>query len=145
MDLESSLNLEADEPQVVDFVREHGGDIERDGQQAGVYWLTLHPRSSPNESYYVRLAWQSYPHAAPSVKFADGVRGGLHSTRAWPVIAGYRPGSYDICKPFTAEAFALHPEWRTGPDAWRSEGNPFLWVVGMLQHDVDNHYQGRSP
>jgi hypothetical protein len=91
-----------------------------------------------------RIAWTRYPQNAPSVKFADGVGGTLTVTKAWPVIAGYRPGNFDICKPLTAEGFALHAEWRTGPHAWSATGNPFLWVVSQLQDDMNHRYQGRS-
>jgi hypothetical protein len=44
----------------------------------------------------------------------------------------------------TAEGFALHTEWQSGPDAWPAEGNPFLWLAEMLQYDLDNSYMGRA-
>jgi hypothetical protein len=145
VDLESRLNLEADEATVVEFLAEHGGCLDRDKDQVGVYWLTLHPRRAPGETYFVRLAWQSYPHAAPSVKFSTTVGGRLDVTSAWPRIPGYRPSSLDICKPFTAEGFALHADWRQGAEAWRATGNPFYWVAENLQYDLNLHYEGRSP
>jgi hypothetical protein len=46
--------------------------------------------------------------------------------------------------PFTAEGLALHPEWRTGPDAWTPTPNPYLRVVTQLQDDLDNRYAGRA-
>lgn len=143
-DLETLTNLEADEATVASFLEEHGGRLERDPDEKNVYWLTLRPRSEPDETYFVRVAWTSYPHEPPSVKFAAGVRGSLNVTSAWPVIPGYRPGSFDICKPFTAEGYGLHAEWRSGPEAWRSTGNPFLWIATMLQSDLNNSYGGRS-
>ena len=101
------------------------------------------PRSAPTERYHPRLAWRSYPDAAPSVLSADGVGGALGITSAWPQIPGCRAPN-DISKPFTAEGFALHPEWASGPDAWPTDGNPFLWVVETLQYDLDNAYAGRA-
>jgi hypothetical protein len=111
----------------------------------GVYWLTIHPRTAPAETYVVRIAWTIYPGAAPSVKFAEDVGGSLGVLKAWPQSSGYRPGNFDICKPFTAEGFAVHPEWRTGVHAWPTTGNPFLFVVAQLQDDLNHRYQGRTP
>ena len=34
--------------------------------------------------------------------------------------------------------------WRQGSTAWPTEGNPFLWVIQMLQFHLDNDYQGRA-
>jgi hypothetical protein len=144
MDLESRLNLEADEAAAAAFLVERGGALARDLEDDGVCWLALHPRRDPEETYYARLAWTAYPHQAPSVKFADCVGGSLTSTSAWPVVPGYRPTSFDICKPFTAEGFALHPDWQAGPTAWPTTGNPLLWVVETLQEDLDTSYGGRA-
>jgi hypothetical protein len=143
-DQESLLNLAADEVAVVAFLAGNGGHLTRDGKDAAVYWLRMRPAGTPSEVYYVRVAWSAYPHEAPSVKFADSIGGSLTVTSAWPVIPGYRPASFDICKPMTVEGYALHAEWRTGPDAWPTAGNPFLWVAEMLQYDLDNQYGGRS-
>lgn len=143
-DTETELNLNADEEGVVKFLAENDGLLARDPADAAIYWLTLRPRSEPNECYIARVAWQSYPHRPPSVKFADAIGGDLSTTRAWPIIAGYRPASYDICKPFTAEGFGLHPDWESGPQAWPTKGNVFLWVVQTLQSDLDNNCTGRS-
>lgn len=143
-DQELLLNLAADEVTVAAFLAGNGGHLARDGKDAAVYWLRMRPAGTPAEVYYVRVAWFAYPHQAPSVKFADSIGGSLTVTSAWPVIPGYRPASFDICKPMTAEGYALHAEWQTGPDAWPTTGNPFLWVAEMLQYDLDNHYGGRS-
>lgn len=70
MDLESRLNLEADEPAAAVFLTERGGELAPDPETDGVYWLTLHPRRDPGESFYARVAWIAYPHQPPSVKFA---------------------------------------------------------------------------
>jgi hypothetical protein len=143
LDLETRLNLESDVTEVHRLLKEHGGDLASD-EQPGLYWLTVRPARSPADEYYVRVLWTAYPHEPPSIKFADAVGGSLAATNAWPVIPGYRPSSADICKPFTAEGFALHPEWMQGPEAWTITGNRFLWVVCVLQDDLDNSYSGRS-
>jgi len=143
-DQETLLNLAADEAAVAAFLVGCGGRLVRDEADPAAYWLAVRPGSATHETYYVKVTWSVYPGQAPSVKFADGIGGPVTSTRAWPVIPGYRPTSFDICKPFTAEGFALHQEWQAGPDAWPTEGNPFLWVVEMLQYDLDNSYAGRA-
>jgi hypothetical protein len=125
------------------LVADHGAEL-RAGSETGVFWLTMHPTAAPQETFYARIAWTSYPDAPPSIKFADAIDGRLDLTSAWPIIPGYRPGSYDICQPFTAEAYVVHPEWATGPEAWPSDGNPFEWVVGRLLHDMCDRYEGRS-
>jgi hypothetical protein len=144
LDDESRLNLEEDEAAVRAFLEDHGGCLDRDPDESGTYWLTLKPRSGPGEVYVARVAWMTYPHEPPSVRFASGVRGSLTSTSAWPTIPGYRPASFDICKPFTAEGFNLHPDWRSGPEAWKTTGNPFLYVATVLQYDLDHNHTGRS-
>lgn len=144
VDAETRLNLEADEAAVREFLEEHHGRLDRDPNEPGVYWVTLRPRSAPREEYYARVAWSGYPHHPPSVKFADRIGGNLNITGAWPLIPGYRVTAFDVCKPFTAEAFGWHPEWSAGADAWKSSGDPFLWVVSVMQHDFDTAYEGRS-
>jgi hypothetical protein len=143
VDLESQANLEEDESAVIGFVAEHGGRCSRDGSVPGVYWLELRPRSQPAERYHVRVAWASYPHHAPSVKFATEIGGDTTSTRAWPLIPGYSPGNF-ICKPFTAEGYAAHSTDWPSAHPWVTAGNPFLYVVETLQADLDLHYQGRA-
>lgn len=139
----TQLGLEQDLPAVEQLVAENGAEL-RPGSDPGVYWLTMHPTAAPEESFYARIAWTRYPDAPPSVKFADAIEGRLDVTSAWPIVIGYRPGDFDICQPFTAEAYAVHPEWATGPEAWPCDGNPFEWVVGRLLHDLCDRYQGRS-
>lgn len=143
-DQETLLNLAADEAAVVAFLAGHGGHLARDETDPATYWLTMGPASAPHESYFARLVWASYPYQAPSVKFADRVRGSVTVPGAWPVIPGYRAASFDICKPMTAEGYSLHREWQQGPDAWPVTGNPFLWVAEMLQFDLDHDYHGRA-
>lgn len=145
IDLETQLNLLQDSQAVAAYVTENDGAIVCDCSDRGIYWLTLRPRSSPSERYAIRVAWERYPQAPPSVKFSTEINGRLDVTSAWPLIEGYRPGSFDICRPFTAEGFTIHPEWRTNAERWPADGgNPFLWVATILQIDLDNRYQGRS-
>jgi hypothetical protein len=143
-ELETHLALEQDEPSVRELVEERGASLERDESEPGVYWLTVSPAKEPHEKFFVRIAWSSYPDRAPSVKFADRLNGDLDQSSAWPLIPGYRPGERDICQPFTAEGFKVHPDWENGPEAWRDTGNPFLWVIGTLLGDMVERYQGRS-
>jgi hypothetical protein len=143
MDLESRLALEADEAAVEAFLAEHDGLVQRDEQVPGRYWLTMRPRSASAERFHVCVGWNVYPHRPPSVTFADAVGGNVAVPWAWPAISGYAAGSF-ICKPFTSEGFGRHPEWERGPEAWRPTGNPFLWVVQVLQDDLDHRYGGRA-
>ena len=149
IDQESALNLEADEGAVAAFLTENGGSLVRDeclegGGDRAVYWLTFRPRSAPHERYVARVEWFVYPYDCPSIKFADGVRGSLTATRAWPMMVGYRPTSFDICRPMCREGYSTHPEWRQGTTAWPTDGNPFLWVAQTMQFHFDNDYQARS-
>jgi hypothetical protein len=150
LDAESRLNLELDEPEVVALLAEHGGRLDRDdrldgdGGDAGVYWLTMRPRSHPAELYYVRMEWDAYPYQPASIKFADRIRGSLTVTSSWPVMTGYRAASFDICRPLSKEGYAIHAEWNDGSTTWPTDGNPFLWVVQTIQFHMDNDYQGRA-
>jgi hypothetical protein len=144
VDLESRLSLAEDEPAVRSLANESGAELVADETETGTYWLVMHPRTAPEETFIARIDWTRYPYDPPSVRFADSVGGSIDRTGAWPVIPGYRPGAFDICQPFTAEGFTVHPEWVSGPEAWRPTGNPFLWVVGTLLHDMADRYQGRS-
>jgi hypothetical protein len=38
----------------------------------------------------------------------------------------------------------INPAVATGPTAWPTTGNPFLWVVETLQEDLDTGYVGRA-
>jgi hypothetical protein len=143
-DLETKLALEQDETAVLELVEERRARIEPDGSEPGVYWLTISPPKNPEEEFFVRIAWSDYPQRPPSVKFADAVGGRLDLSSSWPLIPGYRPGDHDICQPFTAEGFKVHPEWESGAETWTGTGNPFLWVVGILLGDMVERYQGRS-
>jgi hypothetical protein len=145
LDSESELNLASDAPAVADFLAGRCGRlIEPLEGQPGVWWAELHPAGDPLQSYFARLAWSVYPGAPPSVKFATAVAGNIDDAAAWPIVTGFRPGSRDICMPFTAEGFALHPDWSNSSQAWVSHGNPFLAVVRELQRHLNSpSYQGR--
>lgn len=143
-DAETLLNLEQDRVAVAEFLAENGGHLEQDSKDGSVYWLTLRPRSAPDERYFVRVGWDAYPHSPPSIKFADRVGGSLTVKTAWPMITGYRPDSFDICRPLCREGYELHAEWKEGTTAWVTDGNPFLWVAQTMQFHMDNEYQGRA-
>lgn len=142
--LETKLALEQDESEARDAAGQFGATLERDQGEPNVYWLTMQPPSEATETFFARIAWTTYPHAPPSVKFADAIGGRLDLSSSWPLIPGYRPGERDICQPFTAEGHALHQDWSQGPEAWSGTGNPFLWVVLQMLHGITDRYQGRS-
>ena len=99
------------------------------------------------------LRYGENPHQSAAFYRAPDQRAGVHETARYTshvmmaaddsCVPGYRaPG--DICQPFTAEGFALHPDWASGPEAWSAEGNPFLRVVAQLQNDLYFRCQGRA-
>ncbi len=148
LDRESLLNLAVDEVAVAEFLDDRGGYIIRDdrvaeGGDPSIYWLTLRPRTAPDEMYFSRYQWFTYPYEPASITIVDRIRGSSQVRTAWPIIVGYRPDSFDICRPFCREGYQLHAEWQEGSTAWRTEGNPFLSVVQTMQDQFDNEYQGR--
>jgi hypothetical protein len=145
IDRESELSLAADAPAAAAFLSERGGRLyEPLNGDSGVWWADVRPASDPAETYHVRIGWSVYPGAPPSIKFATDIGGETTDPRAWPVALGYRPTSLDVCKSFTAEGFALHPDWSGTNLAWRGEGNPFLAVLREIQRDLNSpNYQGR--
>jgi hypothetical protein len=138
IDRESELNLAADAPAAGRFLLARGGLLHppADGE-AGIWWAQLHPAEDPTEEFFARLAWTVYPGAAPSIKFSTTLGGPLADPGAWPVAPGYRPACLDVCKPISAEGFALHPDWGRTNQAWTGRGNPFLAVVQELQRDLN--------
>ena len=143
LDLESKLNLEADATAVAALLNQHGGRLLADPEDHRIYWLKLVPASDAGEIYVARLIWSVYPGAPPSVRFATEVGGRVDVTSAWPTVPGFRPTSFDICMPFTEEGFTIHPEWRASADAWKSTGNPFVFVASTLQRLLDTRCSGR--
>jgi hypothetical protein len=145
LDRESELSLAADAPAAAAFLSERGGRLhEPVAGEAGVCWAEMRPGSERGETYIARIAWTVYPGSPPSLKFATAVGGPITDRAAWPVAPGYRATELDVCKPFTAEGFAIHPDWASTSQAWRAEGNPLLAVVRELQRDLNGPgYQGR--
>jgi hypothetical protein len=145
LDRESELSLAADAPAAAAFLAGRGGTLhDTTATEPGTWWAELHPASEPQQTFYARIGWSVYPGAAPSVKFAMEIGGPLGDPAAWPVVPGYRPTSLDICKPFTAEGFAIHPDWAQSSQAWIGDGNPFLAIVRELQRNLNStDYQGR--
>src|SRR5439155_26633189 len=72
---------------------------------------TISPSAAPAERFQARLVWSKYSDEPPSIKFRDPETGRLDVTRAWPIVRGFRPGSFDTCVNWSAEGFQLHPEW----------------------------------
>ena len=152
MDRMSELRLAADAKEVAAFLRGNGGSLisgwtvrtePGPDDEPGVYWLKMRPKSVPQDQYVARVAWTRYPGAPPSVTFATKVRGRTDVTNAWPSVAGARPGNFDFCAAFTAEGYKTHPEWAS-QHPWPTTGNPFLWVVQVVQGLLDRHYSGRA-
>ncbi len=145
LDRESELALAADSPAAANFLAGRGGTLRSPIEtDPGVWWAELHPAADPSETYYARIAWSRYPASPPSVKFAHAIGADLADPTAWPLVPGYRPGNLDICKPFTAEGFGLHPDWANTNQAWSATGNPFLAVIRELQRNLNSPgYQGR--
>ncbi len=98
----------------------------------------MQPNNGDRAVFIARVEWTVYPDRPPSLVFVDSIgASGVGAASAWPGAPGYRCPPGDVCKPFTAEGHQLHPEWSTGPHAWRSTGNPFLFVVENVQDDID--------
>jgi hypothetical protein len=107
-------------------------------------WLTLSPVEHPADQYVAQLLWRDYPGQLPPwVKFVDPATERLDLPKAWPKANGFRPSSLDICANWTAEGFALHPEWASTEHRWRSAGNVILKVARILQNELDTSYTGR--
>lgn len=137
MDIESTITLERDVPPVEEFLSSTGGRlVHREEDPVGLYWAVIQPSAAPSAPFIARISWVVYPHRPPSLLFVPDVGQATNDPRGWPAASGYRAPN-DICKPFTAEGQALHPEWATGPHSWRNTGNPFLFVVENLVEDIN--------
>ncbi len=151
MDFESRLRLEADAAAVGAALEANGGQLVHrrgDGEPPevdppGLYWAFIQPQNQDAARFLARLQWTVYPDRPPSLLFATDVAGPTDVPSAWPAAAGYRAPT-DVCKPFTAEGQALHTEWSNGPHAWRSTGNPFLYVIETVQSDIDRARGARA-
>jgi hypothetical protein len=137
MDLESQLSLERDLPPAEEFLATVGGRLVRLEQDVpGTYWAILQPQNQLATPFTLRMIWAVYPHRAPSLHFAVELGGPTSAATSWPAAEGYRAPN-DVCKSFTAEGQQLHPEWGSGPHAWRATGNPLLYVLETVQRDID--------
>jgi len=102
------------------------------------------PESAPHEVFLCVLRWSAYPDQAPSVKFRDPISLREDLSQAWPNARSFRPPN-DICANYTAEGFALHPEWNSDPNfRWQSNGNVLLKVLCTIQDELDQTYAGRA-
>ena len=147
MDYESQLRLERDAAVVRATLEAAGGQLvhrvaDPDDPDApiddptGLYWAVIQPTEPDTKPFIARVLWTVYPDQPPSLLFATEIGGPTNLPSAWPAATGYRAPS-DICKPFTAEGQGLHSEWAAGAQAWRSDGNPFLYVIENVQDDIN--------
>jgi hypothetical protein len=137
VDLESRLRLERDIPPAEEFLSSAGGVLlRREQDPEGLHWAILQPRNPDRTSFTARLCWTVYPARPPSLLFAPAVGEPTGTRTAWPAAPGYRAPN-DVCKPFTAEGQALHIEWSSGPHAWPGTGNMLLYVLEIVQSDID--------
>lgn len=153
MDFESQLRLGRDAAVVRATLEAAGGQlIHRVGEAqtpdapidpSGLYWAVIHPTEPGTEAFIARVLWSVYPDRPPSLLFTPEVGGPTNVTSAWPAATGYRAPN-DVCKPFTAEGQGLHCEWTTGPQAWRSDGNPFLYVIENVSDDINRARGARA-
>jgi hypothetical protein len=142
VDVESRLRLAADLPAVEAYLARCGGSVTvRDDDPHGLLWIRFRALTGERAPFIARIQFTVYPDRAPSVLFADGIGGPTSVLSAWPAANGYRAPN-DICKPFTAEGQALHAEWGSGQNAWRTEGNVLLYVAETVHGDI-NRVAGR--
>ncbi len=107
-------------------------------------WVTMSSARAPAEMFQVRLLWETYPGAPPSLKFRDPATGRLDMPTAWPKVRGFRPASLDACVSYSLEGFNLHPEWRNDSRyRWDPRGNVLLKVLRILRDELDNYFDGR--
>ena len=108
--------------------------------------VTAFPLKAPTEKFQARFLWTAYPSVPPSYKYRDPESGRLDLVKAWPVVNGYRPNSFDACVNWTAEGFAVHPEWNNDANLrWNPSGNAILRVLRLMQRDLDERYERRAP
>lgn len=139
----SALNLDDDLGEVLALPEASRWVIERAGPLE--IWVMLTAVSYPAEQFQARLAWQSYPDQAPSLKFRDPATGRLDLPTAWPQAPGFRPSSLDACVNWSAEGLALHPEWQNDPNyRWDPRGNTLLKILRLIQETLDDGFQGRQ-
>jgi hypothetical protein len=117
--------------------------LEKIGGQAVL--ASVFPISKPEDVYLSRLVWTRYPNDLASLKFIDRETGRDDLVRAWPMVRGFRPSTFDTCVSWTAEGHKLHPEWAA--DArFRHDprGNVLLKTLRILVSELDDHFTGRA-
>ena len=118
--------------------------LERDESVPLGVFVTMHPRSHPEELFVARLRWSDL-YKPPSLKFVDRSSRVDTDPRAWPCCFGFRPGSLDACLPWTKEGQNLHPEWaRSAATAFPKVDAPLQFALLNVQLSLDNSYQGRG-
>lgn len=119
--------------------------LERDDSVPLGLFVTMYPRSNPDEFFKARLRWSDL-YGPPSLKFIDISTGGDANPKAWPKCYGFRPDSLDACVPWTEEGHKLHPEWqRSSANAFPKTDAPIQFALLNLQSSLDQTYQGRGP
>jgi hypothetical protein len=132
-------------PEVLELPAAHRWALERDSSVSLGVFLTLHPRTHPEELFRARLRWTDL-FKPPSLKFIDIATGSDTNPAAWPRSFGFRPASLDACLPWTAEGHALHPEWvNSAANAYPKVDAPLQFALLNLQASLDNTYSGRGP
>ena len=109
LDRESELSLAADAPVAADFLAGRDGTLyDATATDPGTWWRSSIPPRSLRRPSTRASAGASTP--APRRRSSSPRRSAAaRRPRGRPVVPGYRPTSLDICKPFTAEGFAIHP------------------------------------
>ena len=119
-------------------------ELERDKEYSLGLFAVMHPRSNPAELYKAHFRWTDY-FGPFSLKFVNLATGSETDSKAWPRCYGFRPGSFDICLPWTAEGHALHPEWKTSAsNSFPNVDAPMQHALLRVQSSLDNSYEGRG-
>ncbi len=138
----SGLNMDGDFKEALAVEDARRWKLDRSGPLE--VWCAMSPLRVPEEQFQARFFWAEYPGEPPSLKFRDPATGRLDLPGAWPRVRGFRPTSLAACVNWTLEGFNLHPEWRNDPRyRWDSRGNRLLWVLQVLQSELDEYFEGR--
>jgi hypothetical protein len=118
--------------------------LERDPTVPLGLLITMHSIKKPDELYRARFRWTGLFDPA-SLKFLNLQTGAQDDVAAWPQCRGFRPTALDACVNWTAEGFALHPEWRNSPKtAFLAPEKPVRFALLKLQSVLDSSYEGRG-
>jgi hypothetical protein len=119
--------------------------LERDESVPLGLFVTMYPRSNPDERYTARLRWIDL-YKPPSLKFIDVATNSEACPNAWPKCYGFRPSSLDACIPWTEEGHKLHPEWQnSSTNAFPKTDAPVQFALLNIQASLDQTYEGRGP